>query len=140
MKRLFSTDFGYEAAHVWLAFLRIGVAALMLTHGIPKLMKVINGDMQFGDPLGIGPEISLILVTFSEAICSILIFLGLGTRLAAIPLIISCSVAAFIQHRDDPFSAKEMLLLYILIYLTLLILGGGKYSVDSLINPPRRRR
>ncbi|WP_247232120.1 DoxX family protein [Telluribacter sp. SYSU D00476] len=140
MKRLFSTDIGLEAAHVWLAFLRIGVAALMLTHGIPKLMKIINGEMQFADPLGIGPEVSLILVTFSEAICSILIFLGLGTRLAAITLIISCSVAAFVQHSTDPFSAKEMLLLYILIYLTLLVLGGGKYSVDSLINPPRRRR
>lgn len=129
-----------EAAHVWLAFLRIGVAALMLTHGIPKLMKLINGEMQFADPIGLGPEVSLVLVTFSEAICSILIFLGLGTRLAAIPLIISCSIAAFVQHRDDPFGPKELLLLYILIYFTLLILGGGKYSVDSLINPPRRRR
>ncbi|HEV7350483.1 DoxX family protein [Telluribacter sp.] len=140
MKRLFSTNFSNEAVHVWLAFMRIGVAALMWTHGIPKLLRLIEGETQFGDPLGIGSTPSFILVTFSEAICSLLIFLGLGTRLASIPLIISCSVAAFVAHRDDPFGRKELLLLYILIYLTLLILGGGKYSVDSLINPPRRRR
>jgi putative oxidoreductase len=139
MKRLFSIAYNPEFLHVWLAFLRIGVAALMLTHGIPKLLKVLAGDFQFGDPLGLGPMASLLLVTFSEAICSLLILLGLATRLATIPLIISCAVAAFVAHADDPFARKEILLLYILIYLTLLILGPGKYSIDSRLGPRRRR-
>ena len=140
MKRFFSIAWNPDLVHIWLIFLRIGVSVLMWTHGIPKFMRLLEGDTGFGDPIGLGPTVSFILVVFSEAICSLLILLGLGTRLAAIPLIISCSVAAFVAHANDPFGKKELLLLYILIYLTLLVLGGGKYSVDAIINPPKRRR
>ncbi len=140
MKQLFSVKYNDHLVHVWLIFLRIGVAALMATHGIPKFLRLLEGNMQFGDPVEIGPTISFLLVNFSEVVCSLLILLGLGTRLATVPLLISCSVAAFVAHTDDPFGKKEMLLLYILIYLTLLVLGSGKYSFDALISPPRRRR
>ncbi|RZM29374.1 MAG: DoxX family protein, partial [Pedobacter sp.] len=37
MKRLFNTNFNNETVHAMLLFLRIGIAAMMLTHGIPKL-------------------------------------------------------------------------------------------------------
>jgi putative oxidoreductase len=140
MKRLFSVTYNDDLVHVWLIFLRIGVALLMWTHGIPKFMRLLEGNMQFGDPIGLGPTVSFILVNFSEVFCSLFILLGMGTRLATIPLIISCSVAAFVAHADDPFGKKEMLLLYILIYITLLVLGSGKYSIDALISPPKRRR
>lgn len=139
MKRFFAISYNPDLVHVWLIFLRIGVAVLMWTHGIPKLMRLLEGDTGFGDPIGLGPTLSFVLVVFSEAICSLLILLGLATRLAVIPLIISCSVAAFVAHADDPFGKKEMLLLYLLIYITLLILGSGKYSIDATIGPTRRR-
>jgi putative oxidoreductase len=139
MKRFFSISYNPDLVHIWLIFLRIGVAVLMWTHGIPKFMRLLEGDTGFGDPIGLGSTLSFILVVFSEAICSLLILLGLATRLAVIPLIISSSVAAFVAHADDPFGKKELLLLYILIYLTLLVMGGGKYSVDATIGPKRRR-
>lgn len=139
MKRFFSISYNPDLVHIWLIFLRIGVCVLMWTHGIPKLMRLLEGDTGFGDPIGLGSTLSFILVVFSEAICSLLILLGLATRLAVIPLIISSSVAAFVAHADDPFGKKELLLLYILIYLTLLVMGGGKYSVDATIGPKRRR-
>ena len=83
--------------------------------------------------------IFFLLINFSEVLCSVLIFLGLGTRLATIPLIISSLVAAFVAHADDPFGKKEILLLYILLYITLLVMGGGQYSIDALINPRKKR-
>ncbi|MBU1823341.1 MAG: DoxX family protein [Bacteroidetes bacterium] len=140
MKRIFSVSHNHDLVHVWLIFLRIGVAALMLTHGIPKFMRLLEGNLNFGDPINLGPTVSFLLVNFSEFLCSLLILFGLGTRLATIPLIISCSVAAFVAHADDPFGKKELLLLYILIYITLLVMGGGKYSIDALISPPKKRR
>lgn len=140
MKKLFSVTYNADLLHLWLIILRIGVALLMWTHGIPKFMRLLEGNMKFGDPIGLGSTPSFILVNFSEVLCSLFILLGLGTRLATIPLIISCLVAAFVAHADDPFGKKESLLLYILIYLTLLVLGSGKYSLDALISTPKRRR
>ena len=134
MKRLFQTDTHAEYLNILVLVLRITLAAFMLTHGGPKFSKLLaGGDIQFGDPLGLGPSISLILVVFAEFFCSLLIGVGLGTRLAAIPLMITMLVAAFISHGTDPFRDKEMALLYFLFYLALLVIGGRKYSFDYLL-------
>ena len=115
-----------------LLVLRVGLSALMLTHGIPKLMNLFQGDMSFGDPLGIGSTLSFILVVFAEAICPILIILGLRTRLAAIPVIITMAVAAFIVHGDDPFSSMEKALIYLVGFTAIALMGGGKYTIKQL--------
>ena len=62
--------------------------------------------------------------------------LGLLTRPSAFFLAITMAVAAFLQHADDPFSGKEKALLYMMVFLLYLIVGSGKYGVDSLL---RRR-
>lgn|SRR5690606_28693383 len=131
--KLFSTAINLSLVHIWLLIFRVGVAGFMLTHGYPKLIKVLNGDMQFGDPFGIGAEISLILAAFAEAICSFLIIIGLGTRLATIPVIITMATAAFIVHANDPLSRQELPIIYLLAFITILITGPGKYSVDQKI-------
>ena len=115
-----------------LLVLRVGLSALMLTHGIPKLMNLFQGDMSFGDPLGIGSTLSFILVVFAEPICPILIILGLRTRLAAIPVIITMAVAAFIVHGDDPFSSMEKALMYLVGFTAIALMGGGKYTIKQL--------
>lgn len=114
--------------------LRIAVAASMITHGWPKLERLLaGGEIKFGDPIGLGPVLSLVLVVFAEFFCSILIGLGLGTRLASIPLMFTMFIAAFVSHGDDPFRQKEMAILYILFYLTFLVVGSRKYSLDYLL-------
>ena len=134
MKRLFQTDTNAEYLNILVLVLRLALAAFMITHGGPKFSKLLaGGEIQFGDPLGLGPSLSLILVVFAEFFCSFLIGIGLGTRLAAIPLMITMLVAAFISHGPDPFRQKEMALLYFLCYLALLVIGGRKYSFDYLI-------
>ena len=110
---------------------RIGVSALMLPHGYSKLMQFFSGDeIQFADPIGIGATGSLALAVFSEFICSVLIILGLGTRLAAIPLVITMLVAVFIVHAADGMSHQELPLLYLFSYVLLMLTGSGKYSLD----------
>ena len=117
----------------WLLILRLSVAGFMLVHGTGKMMSLISGDTSFADPIGIGETASLVLVVFAEFICSILIGIGLMTRWAIIPLIITMLVAAFITHASDPFGNKEKALMYILIYGSILIFGAGKFSLDALI-------
>lgn len=113
-----------------LLLLRLLAGGLMLNHGIPKLQMILASNYQFGDPLGIGAELSLFLVTFAEVVCAALIIIGLFTKLATIPLIIDMTVAFFIAHRPDPLAEKELPLLFLGIFITLLFTGPGGYSID----------
>lgn len=65
---------------VGLAMLRIAPSAMLLTHGLPKFQKIINGNLEFGDPLGIGAAPSLFLAVIGEFICPILVIIGFKTR------------------------------------------------------------
>jgi len=115
---------------IGLAFFRIAISAMMLTHGLPKFQKMIAGDFEFGDPIGIGAAPSLFLAVIGEFLCPILIIIGYKTRLVTIPTIITMCVAAFIVHAEDPFGIKEKALLYLVAFLTIALLGPGKYSID----------
>lgn len=125
---------GYALSSVGLLILRLALGLFMAgLHGWGKLTKVANGDMGFADPMGIGQGPSLVLATGAEFACSILLVLGLFTRLACIPLIVTMAVAAFIVHGNDPWGDKELAYLYLAGYLTLLFTGPGKFSVDAPI-------
>lgn len=120
---------------VGLLILRVFVGVTMLaSHGWGKMMKLIAGDTGFADVLGLGETASLTLAVFAEVICSLFLALGLFTRATLIPLIITMLVAVFVIHGDDPFSKKEFGLLYLIPYITLLLTGPGKYSIDKLIS------
>lgn len=121
-----STDLG-------ILILRVIAGVSIITHGWPKFQNIINGDMQFGDPVGIGPEASLVLAAFAEFVCAVLVILGLATRFATIPIIITMIVAFFIVHAADDFGTKEMALLYLTMFLTIFLTGPGKYSVDRAL-------
>lgn len=135
MSKITTTRLNPSLINIALLLLRLTVAAFMLTHGYPKLTKLLaGGEIRFGDPIGVGPAISLGLAVFAEFLCSILIGLGIYTRLSTIPLMVTMAVAAFISHGADPFGRKELALMYLLIYAFLFVAGGGKYSVDHLIS------
>ncbi len=134
MKRIFSTSTPQMATNFAILLLRLTAGGFMLTHGVPKLQRLLAGDLQFGDPLGLSPEVSLVLAVFAEFLCSVLVILGLGTRLAAIPLMVTMAVAGFIAHGADPFGRKELALFYLVAFIVIFLLGGGKYSVDQIIS------
>lgn len=100
-------------------------------HGFGKLAKVLSGNFQFLDPIGLGPEISLTLAAFAEGICALLIFIGYYTRLAALFLIVNMSVALLFVHLGQSFGRMELVLMYLLAWITIFLLGPGKFSVDN---------
>ena len=131
LKRLLNSNLHQAPTDLAVLILRVFSGAFIMTHGVPKVQKIISGNLGFGDPVGLGSETSLVLVAFAEAFCGLLVLLGLGTRWAAIPLIIAMAVAGFIHHAADPFSGKEKSLLFLLIFIVLLLTGGGRYSLDK---------
>ena len=123
MTKALKTDIG-------LAVLRILPSIFLLTHGWPKLNRLIAGNFEFPDPIGIGASPSLFLAVIGEFICPILIILGFKTRWAAVPSAITMFVAAFIHHSGDPFADKEKALLFLVIFIVIMLVGPGKFSID----------
>jgi len=117
--------------HLGLAILRIVPSIFMLTHGYPKLLNLINGNIEFANPFGIGQAPSLFLAVVGEFICPLLMIIGFKTRWAAIPTAITMFVAAFMIHAADPFGVKEKALLFFTVFVVIFLLGPGKYSVDK---------
>ncbi len=117
-----------------LLFIRLVAGGFMLTHGIPKFNRLLSGNIAFTDPLGLGEEFSLILVVFAEFVCASLVVIGMFTRLAVIPLIVTMAVAAFLFHGEDSFSKQELPLMYLAFYLILMVKGPGELSVDKVLN------
>ncbi|MDL2262941.1 DoxX family protein [Bacteroidales bacterium OttesenSCG-928-I21] len=113
---------------------RLIFGALMMSHGIQKLNNFEQLSAVFPDPLGVGSNISLMLAIFGELACSIAFMVGFLYRLALIPMIFTMCVAFFVIHGSDPFSVKELPLVYIVIFVLMWISGSGKFSADYFIS------
>ena len=55
---------------------------------------------------------------------------GFLYRLSLLPMIFTMSIAAFVIHAKDPFSAKELALLYLFVFIMMYILGPGSFAAD----------
>lgn len=122
-----------------LLVVRVFIGFAMLSHGFPKLQMLLEGgNVEFFNFLGMGPKISLGLTVFAEFACSILLILGLFSRVALGFLIFTMIIAAFVVHGSDPFEKREMSLIYLSIYLLLMVFGAGKISVDHMIEKRKR--
>jgi putative oxidoreductase len=127
---------GSPAASFGLLVLRVTSGAmLVLAHGWPKLMGWAERSKTFADPLHIGHDRSLMLVIFAEVLCASLVAIGFATRFAAAVLVILFSVIVFSIHAGDPFSKKELPILYGVVYLALACIGPGGYALDARWGP-----
>ena len=118
-------DLGLLVLRLWFGL------EMAFAHGLPKLLKIFAGDFSFGDPIGVGPAVSLVLATFGEFVCGLLIAAGFFTRLSTIPYIITMLVAAFIAHGGDGWGKMSFPLMYEVAAIVLFITGPGRYSLDQ---------
>jgi len=107
----------------------------------PAMMKVKNlsgvaewfGSMNY--PL---PMISASISMVTEVSGIVLLILGLGSRLIAMPMMFIMVIATFTVHISNGFPAGdngfEIPLYYFLMLFALVVYGSGKFSVDYLIS------
>jgi len=125
----FLENLGLLVLRVWLGL------SMLLLHGWSKVEKYSGMSQGFPDPLGVGPAMSLNLVIFAEVLCALLVVVGLVTRLAAIPLVITMAVAFFAIHGGSLVGEGngEMAFIYLAGFVALLVAGPGKFSFDHVI-------
>lgn len=134
LKSIFNSGHYPNNINFILLILRLVAGVLMLTHGMGKLEALFgNEPIQFLDPLGVGATASLTLTVFAEVFCSILLIVGFGTRLAAIPLLFTMLIAALVIHINDGIGKQELPLLYAAIFMAIATIGAGKYSLDYFL-------
>lgn len=105
--------------------------ALALNHGWPTFSTALaGGGSGFPDPLGLGPELSMMLTGTAEFVCVLFIIAGFMTRLFTIPVLINFATAFFIFHSGDSFGEKELAFIYLSAATCIMLLGPGKYSAD----------
>jgi putative oxidoreductase len=132
MKKLLSTQYNSISFNIAMLTLRLFSGILMMSHGYEKLLQFSEKKAVFHNFLGIGAVNSLLLVIFAEFFCALFLMIGLFTRLVAFPLIIVMSVAVFEVHQMDFFQTGEKASLFLSIFITLLLCGPGKASIDGI--------
>ena len=114
-----------------LFILRIGVSFSMIyLHGYPRLINFSEISSEFADPFNLGTATSLGLVIFAEFFCSLFLIIGLFTRWSCIPLIITMIVATWVINGGKGFIFQEKSFVYLTCYISLLVSGGGYFSLD----------
>ena len=134
MQKFLHLEFVPRSADLGLLVLRLSLGLSMsLLHGWGKLSSLIAGTSKFPDILGIGSTPAVVLAILAEFFCSLLLVIGLWTRLAALVLVITMSVAFFIAHgaKLAGQGSGELAFIYLTGYLVLLVAGAGKFSVDK---------
>jgi putative oxidoreductase len=132
LKSLQNLNKSYLNPDLGLLILRVGVSFFMAHHGFGKLQNYLNGATDFPDPIGLGAMPSMLLTIFAEFFCSLLLVIGLFTRIAVVPLVICMAVITFIMpEKLEMNSDLEHAALYLVAYLAIFFLGAGKYSVDG---------
>jgi len=118
---------------------RVGfTGTLLLRHGLPKIPALITGPIQFFDPLGLGPGVSLGLAIFAEVVCSVALLLGFLSRFASATLAINFAIVVFFIHQAEiPGDRGELALLYLLVFSALTLTGPGRFSFDARLRRER---
>jgi len=120
--------------------IRLLTGTIFLSEGVQKFLYATELGVGRFEKIGIiYPSISAPFVGIVEIICGALLLLGLLTRLAAIPLLISMFVAIYSTKfnllMESGFwkFAHEARTDYsmILCLIFLLIVGAGSFSLDS---------
>lgn len=106
---------------------RVLLGGLLLSHGLQKVAAFGTLSSTFPDPLGVGGVKSLLLAIFAEVFCSVALIAGFLHRLALIPLIFTMGVATFVIHGADPFAAKELPFVYMVMLVLLFLAGPGRF-------------
>jgi putative oxidoreductase len=113
-----------------LLFLRVtGAAMLFAVHGLPKMLHYTQELAHIEDPFGLGTHFSLWAALLAEVVCPPLIALGVGTRLACLPIISLLLVALLFVHPEWTLAEGQFGWLLLIVFATIFLCGPGQWRV-----------
>lgn len=139
MKQLLEILREYRFIDRAILFLRLFVGALITLHIIDKMQTynfVLTGypALLFGSSTA-----TFVIFTLLEAIFAVMLICGYGTRFAAFVMALGMFVEIFLVYPSLGWIGVERQILYIGIYITLVISGGGRYAIESHLDRKHRK-
>jgi putative oxidoreductase len=125
-----------QLTDIGLLCLRLGMGAMFIVHGAPKMAGGPDKWTSLGSAMqhigvDVYPEIFGFLASFAEFFGGIALILGLMTRPAAFMMLCTMVVAATMHLRTgDGVSGAAHAIEAGVTFLGLLLLGGGRFSLD----------
>lgn len=124
---------------VGLLILLVGIGIMFVFHGFPKLaagretLTTIGESMEY---LGVyfAPTTWGFMAAFSEFMGGILLILGFFTRIACFFMLATMIVATKMHFgKDDSFQIYSHSMELGILFLSLILIGPGRYSLDGKI-------
>ncbi|MDR2269962.1 MAG: DoxX family protein [Sphingobacterium sp.] len=116
---------------------RVAIGGPMLVYGINKLIHGIGFIKDMVVNIGL-PSFLANGVFVGEIIAPIMIIFGVRTRLAGVVFAINCLTAICLAQTESIFKlnefggwAIELLAIYMLIGMSFLFMGAGKYAIST---------
>jgi putative oxidoreductase len=127
-----------ESQDLGKALLRIVLGALILLHGISKLISGPGFVMQMVTQAGLPPALAY-FVYIGEVVAPVLLILGLWARLAALVVAVNMLTAVGLVHMkqlgmlaDTGGWALELQAMFLSAALAVALLGAGRLSVGGV--------
>ncbi|MEC5145889.1 DoxX family protein [Chitinophaga sp. 212800010-3] len=116
-----------------LVFIRVMAGLLIFVHGLGIFSQGhMEGNIAWLTDLHFpAPVLMAYLGKGTELAGGILLILGLLTRPVALALVINMSVITFMMGSGKIFEDDQPPFLFLVLFLFLLVTGGGKYSLDK---------
>ena len=102
-------------------------------HGWDKLHHFTSRLGSVPDPFGMGPKYALMVAVAGEFFGGLLLATGLLGRVGAFLAAFSVALTLFSTIHGGAWHERELWGLYFAASLTILLLGCGRYSLDSVV-------
>ena len=116
---------------------RLSVGLLFLSTGWGKVHDIPKVTAFFVELHIPAPGLNAVVVGYSELICGSLLVIGLFTRVATLPLIVSMIVAILTAKLPDIHGVFDLVgadeFTYLCVLVMLFIIGPGLLSLDALL-------
>lgn len=142
LKKFMLRSTGYSYPNMGRLFLRLFVGIMLLQFGLRQIADFSMTKDLFPAVLGMGSEMSLIVMVAIEIVCSVFIMAGLCTRISCVPPFVAMAVAEIFLRSNPvgggmlmPWQQQNYLpVMFMGIYFFLFLVGPGKISVDYLLS------
>lgn len=119
--------------HLGLVMIRLVLGILFFTHGFFKFSDGIANTVAFFEAIGISGFLAYVVGSI-ELVGGVLMILGLGTRIISVLFsIILISALLTVKRSTGILGGYELDLALLAMSLSLIIGGGGTYSLWSLM-------